>query len=147
MDTLSTLQFVVKFNLKIQVASIHEWKHHTYAFHNLLNYYIPTTCSLLHGVLLSQVVWLVTCVASILLGLDLGLGVGLGVELLTVVFRTQLWVCTVHYGCSTDPEVTNRSLILLFQHSCWFTVISHYYKTCCYLRVRALTRHFNILCL
>ena len=44
----------------------------------------------LHGVLLSQVVWLVTCVASILLGLDLGLAVGLGIELLTVVFRTQL---------------------------------------------------------
>ncbi|XP_031438983.1 solute carrier family 26 member 3, tandem duplicate 2 isoform X1 [Clupea harengus] len=41
------------------------------------------------------VVWLVTCVASILLGLDLGLGVGLGVELLTVVFRTQFPRCSV----------------------------------------------------
>uniref|UniRef100_A0A8C5N7D4 Chloride anion exchanger-like n=1 Tax=Gouania willdenowi TaxID=441366 RepID=A0A8C5N7D4_GOUWI len=36
------------------------------------------------------VVWVGTCLASILLGLDLGLAVGLGVELLTVVFRTQL---------------------------------------------------------
>uniref|UniRef100_A0A8C7IYB8 Solute carrier family 26 member 3 n=1 Tax=Oncorhynchus kisutch TaxID=8019 RepID=A0A8C7IYB8_ONCKI len=33
------------------------------------------------------VVWVVTCLASILLGLDLGLAVGLGIELLTVVFR------------------------------------------------------------
>ena len=37
-----------------------------------------------------QVVWVVTCLASILLGLDLGLAVGLGIELLTVVFRAQL---------------------------------------------------------
>lgn len=37
-----------------------------------------------------QVVWVVTCLAACLLGLDLGLAVGLGVELLTVVFRTQL---------------------------------------------------------
>uniref|UniRef100_A0A8C7E0Z8 Solute carrier family 26 member 3 n=1 Tax=Oncorhynchus kisutch TaxID=8019 RepID=A0A8C7E0Z8_ONCKI len=36
------------------------------------------------------VVWVVTCLASILLGLDLGLAVGLGIELLTVVFRAQL---------------------------------------------------------
>uniref|UniRef100_A0AAR2LVY9 SLC26A/SulP transporter domain-containing protein n=1 Tax=Pygocentrus nattereri TaxID=42514 RepID=A0AAR2LVY9_PYGNA len=38
----------------------------------------------------TQIVWIVTCVASIFLGLDLGLAVGLGVELLVVVFRTQL---------------------------------------------------------
>lgn len=37
-----------------------------------------------------QVVWLGTCLASILLGLDLGLAVGLGVELISVVLRTQL---------------------------------------------------------
>lgn len=37
-----------------------------------------------------QLVWVVTCLAACLLGLDLGLAVGLGVELLTVVFRTQL---------------------------------------------------------
>ena len=48
----------------------------------------------LRCVLVPQVVWVVTCLASILLGLDLGLGVGLGVELLTVVFRTQLYVHT-----------------------------------------------------
>lgn len=37
-----------------------------------------------------QVVWLGTCIASILLGLDLGLAVGLGIELISVVLRTQL---------------------------------------------------------
>lgn len=40
-------------------------------------------------------VWVVTCLASILLGLDLGLAVGLGIELLTVVFRTQFPRCSV----------------------------------------------------
>uniref|UniRef100_A0A8C7IWU7 Solute carrier family 26 member 3 n=1 Tax=Oncorhynchus kisutch TaxID=8019 RepID=A0A8C7IWU7_ONCKI len=40
------------------------------------------------------VVWVVTCLASILLGLDLGLAVGLGIELLTVVFRAQWCVYT-----------------------------------------------------
>uniref|UniRef100_A0A674PAU9 STAS domain-containing protein n=1 Tax=Takifugu rubripes TaxID=31033 RepID=A0A674PAU9_TAKRU len=35
------------------------------------------------------VVWLGTCIASILLGLDLGLAVGLGVELISVILRTQ----------------------------------------------------------
>lgn len=39
---------------------------------------------------LVQVVWLGTCIAAILLGLDLGLAVGLGVELLSVVLRAQL---------------------------------------------------------
>lgn len=37
-----------------------------------------------------QIVWVGTCLASILLGLDLGLAVGLGIELITVVFRVQL---------------------------------------------------------
>ncbi|KAG7269664.1 LOW QUALITY PROTEIN: hypothetical protein CRUP_019053 [Coryphaenoides rupestris] len=41
------------------------------------------------------VVWLVTCLASILLGLDIGLAVGLGIELITVVFRTQFPRCSV----------------------------------------------------
>ncbi|XP_076578954.1 solute carrier family 26 member 3 [Chaetodon auriga] len=40
-------------------------------------------------------VWVVTCVAATLLGLDLGLAVGLGVELLTVIFRTQFPRCSV----------------------------------------------------
>lgn len=37
-----------------------------------------------------QIVWIVTFVASILLGLDLGLAVGLGAEMIAVVYRTQL---------------------------------------------------------
>ena len=37
-----------------------------------------------------QVVWLGTCIAAILLGLDLGLAAGLGVELISVVLRAQL---------------------------------------------------------
>ncbi|KAJ8261818.1 hypothetical protein GJAV_G00158770 [Gymnothorax javanicus] len=41
------------------------------------------------------VVWVVTCIASILLGLDLGLAVGLGAELISVVFRTQFPRCSV----------------------------------------------------
>ncbi|XP_066561037.1 chloride anion exchanger [Amia ocellicauda] len=41
------------------------------------------------------IVWVVTFVASIFLGLDLGLAVGLGIELLTVVFRTQFPRCSV----------------------------------------------------
>ncbi|XP_076861087.1 chloride anion exchanger-like [Brachyhypopomus gauderio] len=41
------------------------------------------------------VVWLVTFVASVLLGLDLGLAVGLGAELIAVVYRTQFPRCCV----------------------------------------------------
>ncbi|KAM9327707.1 LOW QUALITY PROTEIN: chloride anion exchanger-like [Pholidichthys leucotaenia] len=41
------------------------------------------------------VVWVVTCIASILLGLDLGLAVGLGVELISVVLRTQFPRCSL----------------------------------------------------
>ncbi|XP_061662446.1 chloride anion exchanger-like [Syngnathoides biaculeatus] len=41
------------------------------------------------------VVWLGTCVAAILLGLDLGLAAGLGVELLSVVLRVQFPRCSV----------------------------------------------------
>ncbi|KAJ8386682.1 hypothetical protein AAFF_G00167980 [Aldrovandia affinis] len=64
------------------------------------------------------VVWIVTCIAAILLGLDLGLAVGVGVELLTVVFRTQFPRCCVlanitgteiyrdhkDYFCIYEPE-------------------------------------------
>uniref|UniRef100_A0A8B9HN95 Chloride anion exchanger-like n=1 Tax=Astyanax mexicanus TaxID=7994 RepID=A0A8B9HN95_ASTMX len=41
------------------------------------------------------VIWMVTCVASIILGLDLGLAVGIGIELIAVVFRTQFPRCSI----------------------------------------------------
>ncbi|XP_034528837.1 chloride anion exchanger-like isoform X1 [Notolabrus celidotus] len=41
------------------------------------------------------VVWITTCVASILLGLDIGLAAGLGVELISVVLRVQFPRCSV----------------------------------------------------
>uniref|UniRef100_A0AAQ4S3H1 STAS domain-containing protein n=1 Tax=Gasterosteus aculeatus aculeatus TaxID=481459 RepID=A0AAQ4S3H1_GASAC len=41
------------------------------------------------------VVWLGTCIAAILLGLDLGLAAGLGVELISVVLRAQFPRCSV----------------------------------------------------
>ncbi|XP_041833648.1 chloride anion exchanger-like [Melanotaenia boesemani] len=41
------------------------------------------------------VVWVVTCIASTLLGLDLGLAVGLGVELICVVLRIQFPRCSL----------------------------------------------------
>ncbi|XP_041935411.1 chloride anion exchanger-like isoform X2 [Alosa sapidissima] len=67
---------------------------------------------------LDCVVWLGTCVASILLGLDLGLAAGLGIELFTVVFRAQFPRCAVmanisgtdlyrdrkDYLCISEPE-------------------------------------------
>ncbi|XP_061618867.1 chloride anion exchanger-like isoform X3 [Phyllopteryx taeniolatus] len=40
-------------------------------------------------------VWLGTCIAAILLGLDLGLAAGLGVEVLSVVLRAQFPRCSV----------------------------------------------------
>ncbi|XP_053575153.1 chloride anion exchanger-like [Bombina bombina] len=39
-------------------------------------------------------VWIVTFIAAVLLGLDLGLAAGVGFELLTVVFRTQFPKCS-----------------------------------------------------
>ncbi|XP_005815559.1 chloride anion exchanger [Xiphophorus maculatus] len=64
------------------------------------------------------VVWMITCGASILLGLDLGLAVGLGVELICVVLRVQFPRCSVlaniegtdiykdrkDYICINEPE-------------------------------------------
>ncbi|XP_039616460.1 chloride anion exchanger-like [Polypterus senegalus] len=41
------------------------------------------------------VVWIVSFIASVLLGLDIGLAVALGIELLTVLFRTQYPRCEV----------------------------------------------------
>lgn len=40
-------------------------------------------------------VWVGTCVAATLLGLDLGLAVGLGIELLAVILRTQFPRCSI----------------------------------------------------
>ncbi|KAG7320374.1 hypothetical protein KOW79_016227, partial [Hemibagrus wyckioides] len=54
------------------------------------------------------VVWVVTCVASILLGLDLGLAVGLGVEMIAVVFRTQFPHCCVLANISGTDIYRNR---------------------------------------
>uniref|UniRef100_A0A8C9YN15 Solute carrier family 26 member 3 n=1 Tax=Sander lucioperca TaxID=283035 RepID=A0A8C9YN15_SANLU len=47
------------------------------------------------------VVWLGTCTAAILLGLDLGLAAGLGVELISVVLRAQLYV----FGCKMNDSL------------------------------------------
>ena len=47
-----------------------------------------------------------TCIASIFLGLDLGLAVGLGIELITVVFRAQLYVLCV--TLSNNGETLRR---------------------------------------
>uniref|UniRef100_A0A8C4RW56 Solute carrier family 26 member 3, tandem duplicate 2 n=1 Tax=Erpetoichthys calabaricus TaxID=27687 RepID=A0A8C4RW56_ERPCA len=41
------------------------------------------------------VVWIVSFIASVLLGLDIGLAVALGIELITVLFRTQYPRCEV----------------------------------------------------
>ncbi|XP_034019651.1 chloride anion exchanger-like [Thalassophryne amazonica] len=41
------------------------------------------------------VVWVGTCVASVILGLDLGLAAGLGIELISVVLRVQFPRCCV----------------------------------------------------
>lgn len=41
------------------------------------------------------IVWLGTCIAAILLGLDIGLAVGLGIELVSVVLRAQFPRCSV----------------------------------------------------
>ncbi|XP_056311613.1 solute carrier family 26 member 3, tandem duplicate 2 [Danio aesculapii] len=41
------------------------------------------------------IVWVGTCLAAIILGLDIGLAVGLGLEFLTVVFRAQFPRCCV----------------------------------------------------
>ncbi|MCJ8743350.1 hypothetical protein PDJAM_G00093080 [Pangasius djambal] len=53
-------------------------------------------------------VWVVTCVASILLGLDLGLAVGLGAEMIAVVFRTQFPHCCVLANISGTDIYRNR---------------------------------------
>uniref|UniRef100_A0A3Q3GW66 Chloride anion exchanger-like n=1 Tax=Labrus bergylta TaxID=56723 RepID=A0A3Q3GW66_9LABR len=62
------------------------------------------------------VVWVVTCLAAILLGLDLGLAVGLGIELLTVVFRTQFPRCSVLANISgTDLYRDRKDYTQIFE--------------------------------
>ncbi|KAJ8381631.1 hypothetical protein SKAU_G00024090 [Synaphobranchus kaupii] len=62
------------------------------------------------------VVWVVTCIASILLGLDLGLAVGVGVELLTVVFRTQFPRCCVLANIrGTDIYKDRKDYLLTYE--------------------------------
>ncbi|XP_060886428.1 chloride anion exchanger-like [Labrus mixtus] len=62
------------------------------------------------------VVWVVTCLGAILLGLDLGLAVGLGIELLTVVFRTQFPRCSVLANISgTDLYRDRKDYTQIFE--------------------------------
>uniref|UniRef100_A0A8D2LZ27 Solute carrier family 26 member 3 n=1 Tax=Varanus komodoensis TaxID=61221 RepID=A0A8D2LZ27_VARKO len=53
-------------------------------------------------------IWLVTFLAAILLGLDLGLAAGLGFELLTVVFRAQFPKCTLLANVGRSDIYRNR---------------------------------------
>ncbi|XP_066489505.1 chloride anion exchanger [Tiliqua scincoides] len=53
-------------------------------------------------------IWVVTFLAAILLGLDLGLAAGIGFELLTVVFRTQFPKCTVLANIGRTDIYRNR---------------------------------------
>ncbi|XP_029471570.1 chloride anion exchanger isoform X2 [Rhinatrema bivittatum] len=53
-------------------------------------------------------VWIVTFIAAVLLGLDLGLAAGVGFELLTVVFRTQFPKCTVVANIGESDIYKNR---------------------------------------
>ncbi|KAL7976267.1 hypothetical protein Chor_002486 [Crotalus horridus] len=53
-------------------------------------------------------VWIVTFLAALLLGLDLGLAAGLGFELLTVVFRVQFPKCTLLANVGRNDIYRNR---------------------------------------
>lgn len=56
-------------------------------------YMLKTIMECIHDtwlLFLGQLIWVVTFLAALLLGLDLGLAAGVGFELLTVIFRTQL---------------------------------------------------------
>ncbi|KAJ7329591.1 hypothetical protein JRQ81_015765 [Phrynocephalus forsythii] len=53
-------------------------------------------------------VWVVTFLAAILLGLDIGLAVGLGFELLTVIFRAQFPKCTLLANIGRKDIYRNR---------------------------------------
>nr|XP_033814758.1 chloride anion exchanger [Geotrypetes seraphini] len=53
-------------------------------------------------------VWIVTFIAAVLLGLDLGLAAGVGFELLTVVFRTQFPKCMIVANVGGSDIYKNR---------------------------------------
>ncbi|XP_075064920.1 chloride anion exchanger-like [Mixophyes fleayi] len=53
-------------------------------------------------------VWVVTFIAAVILGLDLGLAAGVGFELLTVVFRTQFPKCTLIASVGESNIYRNR---------------------------------------
>ncbi|XP_060100524.1 chloride anion exchanger [Heteronotia binoei] len=53
-------------------------------------------------------IWIVTFLAAILLGLDFGLAAGVGFELLTVIFRTQFPKCTVLANIGRSDIYRNR---------------------------------------
>ncbi|KAM9845697.1 chloride anion exchanger-like [Aulostomus maculatus] len=62
------------------------------------------------------VVWIGTCAAAILLGLDLGLAAGLGVELLSVVLRVQFPRCSVLANIkATDIYRDRKDYIDIFE--------------------------------
>ncbi|XP_008288999.1 chloride anion exchanger-like [Stegastes partitus] len=62
------------------------------------------------------VVWILTCIAAILLGLDLGLAAGLGVELISVVLRTQFPRCSVLANISgTDIYKDRKDYISTYE--------------------------------
>uniref|UniRef100_A0A3Q2XAA3 Solute carrier family 26 member 6 n=1 Tax=Hippocampus comes TaxID=109280 RepID=A0A3Q2XAA3_HIPCM len=63
-------------------------------------------------VLITKLVWLVTFTCTILLNLDLGLAVSIGFSLLTVIFRTQLYVLIV-----TDAKAKEIPGIKIFRSS------------------------------
>uniref|UniRef100_A0A674MT43 Solute carrier family 26 member 3 n=1 Tax=Takifugu rubripes TaxID=31033 RepID=A0A674MT43_TAKRU len=66
------------------------------------------------------VVWVATCLSACLLGLDLGLAVGLGVELLTVIFRTQLFLVLLSSTASTNICWCFMPVKSLFSFFYWY---------------------------
>ncbi|XP_054844569.1 chloride anion exchanger [Eublepharis macularius] len=53
-------------------------------------------------------IWVVTFLAAVLLGLDIGLAAGVGFELLTVIFRAQFPKCTVLANIGRSDIYRNR---------------------------------------
>ncbi|XP_072097511.1 chloride anion exchanger-like [Mobula birostris] len=53
-------------------------------------------------------IWIVACIAAVLLGLDIGLAAAVGFELLTIVFRTQFPQCAVLANINGTDLYRNR---------------------------------------